>query len=347
MIGNFFKYTAQFFRQFRLAILVCIVSTLLFFSWNFPFSDLADLVTTVVSTATQNSVYVQFESLDVGLFPGPSVSGTGVQLEAANLAPIQAKYIKIAPSLLDLVANMGTVVSAARQNLEAQQRLMTAIGVSVNAEDLLGANVDLQLKPGGKNEQGAQKTKIYLDMESLNLAEMPRIMDLPFQMTGQADLTSSMVAYLNFEEQPEGDVELKAKSVKLPPSTVPTMMGPLNLPAIAMNDVVFKGRLVAGVLQIEEATLGSGKDAVKGRVKGRMGLRLERSPNGGFVPNLGEYELKVDLQLSPAGEKDFGLLLSLLSNYRSTAPGGGARYMLQVKAARMGYPPEMTQISSF
>ena len=347
MIGNFFKYTAQFFRQFRLSIAVCLASALLFFTWKFPFSDLADLVTTVVSTATQNSVYVQFETLDVGLFPGPSVSGTGVQLEAANLAPIQAKYVKVAPSLLDLIANMGTAMSAARNNVEAQQKLVSAIGVSVKAEDLLGADVDLQVKPGGKNDQGAQKTKIYLDMESLNLSEVPRVMDLPIQMTGQADFTSSMVAYMNFEEQPEGDVELKAKSVKLPPSTVPTMMGPLNLPAIAMNDVVFKGRLVAGVLQIEEATLGSGKDAVKGRVKGRLGLRIDKSPRGGLIPNLGEYELKVDLQVSPAGEKDFGLLLGLLSSYRSAAPGGGSRYLLQVKAARMGYPPEMTQISSF
>lgn len=346
MIGNFFKYTAMFFREFRLAILVCIVCTFIFFAWKFPFGDLADLVTTMVSTATQNAVYIQFENLDIGLIPSPSVSGTGVQLEAANLPPIQAQYISISPSWLDIIANVGTVISAARNNLEAQQKLLTAIGVSISAEKLMGADVDLKIKSGGKNDQGATRSKIYLEVESLDLSEVPRIMELPFQLTGNANLTSSMVAYPNFEEQPEGDVELMAKSVKLPPSTVPTMMGPLNLPAISMNDVLFKGRLTAGFLQIDEATLGSGKDAVKGRIKGKMGMRLDKTGRG-IVPNLGEYDLKVDLQITPAGEKDFGLLLGLLSSYKSAAPGGGSRYLLQVKAAKMGYPPEMTQLSSF
>lgn len=346
MIGVILQGLWATFLYLRLALVLALLSAGFFLVWLFPFSDLSDFVTTKVSQATGNQVYVQFKTLSVGFLPGPSVSGTGVQLETQASPPLEAQWMKFAPSLLDIVANIGTVLSAARGNLEANQKLSSVIGMSMQAEGLLGGDVDLQLKPAGKNEQGAMRSKIYLDVKSLNLGEVQNLLDLPVKLSGQADLSSSLQAYANFEEQPEGDVELRAKALKMPASSVPTPMGPLSLPAIGFGEVVFKGRLSNGVLNIEEALLGKKGDPVRGRIKGQLGLRLEkRGPS--VAPSIGAYDLKLDLEFSPAAEADFNLLLPLISGYRTQAPSGGTRYLMQVKASRPGYPPEMTQISTF
>lgn len=344
MIMNILMAPVRFMQKQKIAILICVLSAMFLFFWLFPFGDLSDYVTSKVSEATQNSVYVQFETIDIGVLP-PSVVGKGVQLETPATAPISASWLRFSPSMLDMLTNLPTLISASRGNMESIQSLPGRLGFSVSAEKLMGGDLDLKLRPAGKNDQGASRSKIFLEMDELNLGELPGVLDLPIQLSGRADLNSVLQFYPNFEEQPEGDVELTAKSVKLPPSTVPTMMGPMALPGITWGQVVLKGRLTNGQLFIDEAQLGRNTDPFRGRIKGMMNMRIEkRGPQ--MSANMGAYDLRLDFEVARASERDFSLILGLLDSFKSSTPTG-ARYLLRVKGARMGVPPEMTQLSTF
>jgi type II secretion system protein N len=345
MIGRVISAVWTFFKTFRLAFVVAVIAGAFFFVALFPFGDLADFVTSKVSEATQNRIYLQMETLNFGFIPSPSISGTNVQVEAAELPTLKANWIKISPSLLDIIANVGNVVSAARGNLAASQKLSNQVGVSVSAEGLLGGDMDLQMKPGGKNEQGALRSKIYLEMDQLDLSEIPKAFNFPLAMNGRADVVSNLRVYPNFEDQPDGDVELKAKSVKIPASTVPTPLGPLAMPPMNFGEITFKGKMAGGTFIIEEANLGRSSDPLHGRIKGQMAIRFQKmGPN--VVPVMGAYDLKIDLELTSAAEKDFSLITGLISGYRTQSPRG-SRYLLQVHGANTYGPPEITQSSTF
>jgi len=125
-------------------------------------------------------------------------------------------------------------------------------------------------------------------------------------------------------------------------------MMPINLPTLTLANVVLRGRLGGGQLNIEEGTFGQSKDPINGRIKGQIALSLR--PVGGSVqPSFGEYRLNVELNTSKQVDKEMGFAF-LLFDQAKNATANGSHYLFSARGPGLGPmfpPPSITRISSF
>lgn len=316
----------------KLFFLVTLASALFFFAWLFPFGDLSQVVTTKISEASGRQVYMQFESLDLHLVPTPSISGTGVSIETA-LPPLQASWVKITPSLLSMLFSLPTFIKANGGDPEAQKAAAAKLGVSLAAEGLLGADVDLSIRPGKKSERGAERSRVSLMVENLDLKEVQDWSDLPIKMQGRAHLSTDMQIAPDFQDQPEGEYTIRADKFVMPANTLLIPFEgasmPVNLPGLSLANLTLKGRMVNGSLFIEDGKFGDSRDPLSGRIKGKVDVKFISS-RGSIQPVPGQYALTVDLSASKAFEKEFSYLGMLLGNVKTATPTG-SRYLFQIK----------------
>ena len=118
-------------------------------------------------------------------------------------------------------------------------------------------------------------------------------------------------------------------------------MGPVQIPSFQFNQVQLKTRMSGGKLVIEEAILGKETDGFQGRIKGQMDMRLEKfGPS--VQPNIGVYEIRVDVTVKKALEKDLNLLFVLVDRFK-TPTSDGSRYQFIARGNGYG-PPSFTPI---
>ncbi len=332
--------------------LIMVVSAALFLALLFPFSDLSDVVTSAIGQASGNQVYAQAERLDLHLLPQPAVSATNLSLETMAFPPIEAAWAKVTPGLFSLLFNIGTLQRALSGDPEAGRSLSNKVSISVSAEGVMGADVDLSLSPGKKSEKGSERSRINLEIEKLDLAKASDWASLPMRIQGHANIDTDMLLTSDFSEQPEGDFELKISKFSLPSGTISVPMGeasfPINIPSLTMDNVIFRGRMVGGSLVIEEGLFGKGSDPLSGRMKGQMALRL--LPTGQTVtPSFGAYNLTVELNTNAMIQKELGFAFLPLDNAKASTSGGGARYLFRATGQGIGmaYVPQITRITSF
>lgn len=333
----------------RKFILIAFVSALFFFVWFFPFSDLSDLITSTVARTTNNQIYLQAESMDLNLIPQPAISAKSVSVETPALPELQAKWLKITPSIWSVLGNLWTLKKAAGGDADASAKLGTRLGVSVSAEGLLGGDVDLNVRPGSAGESGAERSKVSLFVEKLNLSEFQKWYDLSVKMQGQASLDSTIQYTPGFVEQPEGEVHLRISRFNMPAATLMLpyegAVLPVNLPNLTLADVILKGHLTGGKFIIEDGQFGQSNDPIYGRIKGQIGFRLQ--PMGGQVqPQFGAYNLTVELTTTRAVEKDIGFAF-LLFDSAKTPTATGSHYLFQASGGGFGPPPQITRVNAF
>jgi type II secretion system protein N len=326
------------------------ISMLFFLLWTFPFSDLSDLVTTVVARGTNNQVYVQFETLNLHFVPQPAVSATQLSVET-SLPPLTATWAKVTPSLFSTLFNLPSIIKASNGDPEAARSVSAKLGVSIRAKDLLGGDVSLSLGAGKKGERG-ERSRISLAVDKLNLAEVQKWSELSLKLQGRANLETDMQFAPDFAEQPEGEYKISIAKFAIPASTIIVPIGeanmPVNIPEITLANVVLRGRLVGGVLYIEEGVFGQGKDPLHGRIKGKIGLVLQ--PTGvSVVPTFNRYDLAVEFSTTKTIEKDIGFLFLPLGAAKTDVPGGGAKYVFNATGAGicMTCAPQITRLNSF
>ena len=327
---------------------ITLASAVFFFIWSFPFGDLSDVVTSTISRATGGQVYLQFESMDLNLLPTPAVSATNINVNTAALPDLQAKWMKLSPSWMSLIFNVWSLKKAAGGDAEAAAKLQTRLGANIAAEGLLGADVELKIRPGSTSDQGADRSKVSLAVEKLNLAEFQKWSDLPVKMSGQANLDTSLQFTPGFSEQPEGDYDLRIQKFNMPAGTVMVpaegAVFPINLPTLTLQNVVLRGRLVGGKFIIEEGTFGNSKDLINGRIKGQIGLRLQ--PMGAqVVPQLGQYNLTVDLNVANAVGKDLAVAFIIFDNAK-TPTATGNHYLFSATGI-FGGAPMISRIGAY
>jgi type II secretion system protein N len=319
----------RMFRFHKLKLILALGSTVLFALSLFPFSDLTDLITGKVLEATQNQILFQADKLNLGLFPSLNVEGEGVSVDVGSLPTIEAKKIIISPSLFSLFSlALGGSPNSTR--------------ASIDAQGFMGGTVYFSHKPDGSNDEGAKKSKISVDAESIQLGEIEKFVDSPISFQGKANLKTSFDFYPNFDGQPDGEIQLSSKSLKIPAGTVPTQFGPVPIPGVNLSALNVKGRLNASNFYFEDLAFGSAKDPLFGRVKGQMNIRVDR--NG---PIFGAYDLKIELNLNANAEKDFDSLLVLLKDYRQAGAQGGGKYIFRVMASSTALPPNMTRLTTY
>ncbi len=323
-------------------------SAALFTLWLFPFNDLSDAVTSMVARSTNNQVYVQADELHLHVFPQPAISADNVKIETV-LPTLEAQWAKVTPSLFSLIFNLPTIMKASSGDQVAARSLGSRLGVSVSAEGLLGGDFELRIGSGKKNEQGQERSRVALALEEVNLKEVQQWAGLPLSLQGRADFHTDMLFTPDFQDQPEGEFELKVAKFSIPAGTVQIpfegAMLPISLPSLTLANVTFRGRLVGGNLFIEEGIFGQSQDPLYGRIKGQIGLRL--IPTGqGLAPQFGQYNLTVDLTTNATVQRELSFLFLPLESAKTPTSDGGGKYLFKM-AGQIGAFPSVTRISTF
>ena len=310
-----------FAMSHKLKYLVLLISILVFAVLLFPFDDVGDLIGGQVAKLSGNQVFLQFDRLNLGLFPSPSVGAENITVETPQVPAISAQEIEIKPS-----------ISAIITQKPAGQLI---------AKGLFRGDVLIDLKPGKKTDAGVQTQIIAVKAEKLSLAEIHKVAELPILLKGRLNLTTSGTADPTFGEQPDFDLELKVDSLEIPSSTVNTKMGPLNLPELKLSTVEIKGRLSAGRLQIERGVVGKETDELHGTILGGISIMMQKG--GSLQPIIGAYSFDVDLTARRAFQDKASLFLSFLDAYKSPL-ADGARFKFKVTATSPQMPPSMSAL---
>jgi type II secretion system protein N len=324
MIQKFAQFFLGIFRYHKLKILVVLLSTLMFAFLRFPIDDLGDVVSAKISDATQGQIFCQFDSMGLQLVPQPSLSLEHVDLETPFVSHLKTDELKLSVSIAALLA--------------------FKIGFVVDAYGLFRGQAFASFREGEKSKDGGRKYVIRLGADKLDLADIKKAADLPFNLRGALNAKIDSTIDPTFADQPESEVQVNVGSLEMPASTVATPFGPMNLPTVKWSNVNLKGRLVGGKFIVEEGKIGSGQDLLNGQLKGTMDVRISKAGNQTF-PEFGAYDFKVELNVNKTVEKDFGLFLSFLDTYKSPTLSG-SKYLFRASGIQMGVPPRFASISS-
>jgi type II secretion system protein N len=293
------------------------VATVVFLFILFPFEDLSDLVSSKVSEATQNSVYLQFDNLHVNLFPLPHLYLEQVHIETIKTPSLTAQELTITPSWSSLIA----------QKPYGQ----------INAHGFLKGDLELKLNKGQKTESGLERQRIDVKAEKISLKDVRELAQLPIMIKGQLNLTGSALADLSFQEQPEVDLNLNIVNLELPPGTLNTALGPVNLPELKLAQIELKGRLVGGQFIIEEGKIGQSSDEAYGTVRGKMAVNIQ-GPS--MTPQLGAYSFDIDLTVKKSFQDRASLFLSFIDAQKKSM-GDRSQYRFRISAPGLGLTPSI------
>lgn len=321
-----FELILQLFKYHKLKMLAVIVSAAGFFFLLFPFSDLTDLITAKVMDATGNQVLFQAEKLSVGFLTGLSVEGDEVSVDVGNYPTIEAKTLSASPSLFSIAFS------------PSQPQDWS---ISADATGLFGGKVSVSHARDGSAEDGAKKNRIVIDADSIQIGEALKFINSPVEVQGKASLKTDMDFFPAMDGQPEGQVELNSKGLKLLAGSVPTEMGMFPIPNINWSQVHLKLKMGSNTLTFEDIALGSSKDPLSGRAKGKMNLKIDKT--GAII---GAYEISVELNVQQAAEKDLDLELALLKVFRQASASGG-KYLFKVSSNSGNNVPNLGPLSTF
>jgi type II secretion system protein N len=313
-----FRAFLRFVFSHKAKYLVFFLSFLVFALLLFPFQDVGDMIGAQVAKMTGNQVFLQLDRFKVAFFPSPEIAAENVSVETPQIPAVTVQELQVKPTVSALVSQKpsGTLV----------------------AKGLFRGDVLIDLKPGKKTEAGVQTHVISLTASSLNLAEIHKVAQLPVLLKGRLNLTTSGTADPTFGEQPDFDIELKVDQLEIPPATVNTMMGPLNLPDLRLSSVDLKGRLSAGRFNIERGNIGRNTDELHGTVRGGISVLIQN--RGGIAPIIGAYSFDVDLSAKKSFQDKAALFLSFLDSYK-TPTDDGARFQFKISATSPQMPPNL------
>lgn len=306
-------------QTIRKPFLYSILFTLIFFIFLFPTGDLGDLVSSKVSELTQNQVFLQFNNFSFNLTP-PGVEFTDIFVETAFAPGISADEILISPSLGGVIAQK-------------------PYG-SVQARGILNGDLQMSIKKGQPTETGNERQRFIVNLENLSLSSLKDFLKLSLSLEGNLSLSADGQSDLELSEQPDVDLNVDLNKFALPPATVNTMMGPITLPDMKLDQVHLKGRLSNGKFNIEVGDIGKKQDDLFGKIKGFWNVNIIMV-NGRPTPQFGSYDLDINLVTNKTFQAKASLFLSLLDQYKSNS-ANGTQYKFKVSAADLQSPPNIT-----
>jgi type II secretion system protein N len=302
-------------RNEKKKIFIYFLFTLLFMVVLFPFGDLSDFVTSQISKATNNQVFVQFRDPGFSFFPSLGVELKDVNVETNFLPPIKAGALTVAPSILGLITFKP--------------------GVKLNASKIMGGNLDLGLQQSGKSNQ-----IVNIDSENLELGEILTLTNAKLPITGKVSMVASADIDGTFAEQPKAEMEVQINKFDLSSDSIATPLGPLNLPPLSLNRVNLKGELKDGRLTIEQLTAGQSSDEMTANVKGRLDVRVQQ----GMIVQTGAFDLEIRLTAKESFKQKAGLFLSFLNAYQKPGSEGTTVYAFRIKGQNFNSPPNMSAL---
>lgn len=308
-------------HKWKSTFLLSMIS--LFLLLLFPFKDLNDFISAQIAGLTQNKIYLQFEDMHVNPLTA-SVSLDQVTLETAELESLNIASISASPSFAALLKRQP--------------------GGTVSLDGLFGGQAEMKLIPLETLESGALKAQIDFSSDNLSLRQIHQTFKLSIPFTGSTNIKTSITADLSFKEQPNGDLSIIINNFIMPSTTLNTaQMGSLNLPELKFKQIDIKGKLASGKFVIENAKLGNASDDFSGTLKGDINIRLENM-GGQIQPQIGGYNLNIDLQAKPAFVQRAQFFLGFIDQFK-TESNGISRYRLKLQAANAQMPPSFLPLN--
>lgn len=307
----------------KFKILFTLVFTLVFLFVLFPFKDLNDFVSGQVSKLTQNSVYLQFDDMQINPVTA-SISLDGVLVETSSIDGLNVNSISASPSLAALFKRQP--------------------GGKLVAEGLFGGNAQIKLTPLETLESGALKANLEVITENISLKDLRETMKISIPLSGSTDINANVTADMSFKEQPDGDVAIVINNFEMPSTSINSPnFGALTLPEIKFKQVDVKGKLSNGKLVIENAKLGNPSDDLSGTLKGDIAISIQNI-GGQARPMMGAYNFNLDLVAKPAFVQRAGFFLSFIDQFK-TEEKGSSRYRLKLQAASTELPPSLLPLN--
>ncbi len=319
-------FIKSIFKFHKLKILLIFTSAILFSVLLFPYSDLADFTTAQVSKLTKNQVFLSFDDMGIGLLPTPSVDLEQVQVETAQISGLKVSSLSVSPSIAAL--------------------LSFKKGVSIAAEGLLKGDLNLVYKEGDlvKGKKEIRNQNIDADFEKVELSEVEDLYPLPVKLKGRASGELNVKLDPSYTNQPDGKTEIKIKNFIMPSTSVNTQMGPIDIPEIKFSEVKLRGKLSNSSFNIEEVLLGKTSDAIHGKVRGKLTIKIKRF-GAKVAPVFGAYNFDISLNISKKKASEL-FFLTILDDYKQNT-NKGSRYLFAINGSRFGPTPNMKSTQPF
>lgn len=329
-IKGFFQMLLR--NKFKIALIPLIA--LAWVPFLFPYSDLRSVVATTLSRAMGDGTVIDFEHIDLGLGFPVALQLENFEFIGPGLPPINADRLTARPSFASIFTR--------------------SPAGSIEAEGLFKGNVSASLSRGQKIKDGGYFQDVKADIVGLQLTSLTealrRIGMMSFNIQGAVDTNANLSVDPLFDQQPNGDVYLQAKSISIPSVSVPIPnMGPIQTPSLQLGRIELKGKMNDGKVQIEDFSFGQAKDALTGRVRGELELSLRKQDDGQrlqLVP--GTLDLRVELSISKPlmdgmTRSGVGLALMMVEKYKSVA-NETTKYAFRVRITERGRPPVVEEL---
>jgi type II secretion system protein N len=304
----------------KVFFLSALPSFLIFSFLFFPFEELGNLVTNQVAKATNNQVILSFNDMSFSLVPSPGLSFQNVELRGQMLPELEMKSLEVAPSIAGL--------------------LSLKPGVRVASEGLYGGNLVLNTKGQDKTAKGTLKHNIDLELQKVSLKKLLANFNFPLDLAGNINLDLDSNIDPAFDENPEGELELNISPFRLNGGSINTgVMGEISLPPLVLKQARMKAQLKKNKLKVTELRIGSPGEAVMISVKADLDIRLQKMGLN-IVPSPGQYDAEIEINAGPEFEKDYGVYLSFLEQYKRSQANRNI-YRMKVSGLNFRRPPKM------
>lgn len=327
----------QIFKNHKLKLLITILLTMVFFFLLFPFGDLSDVVTSRISSATGNQLFIQFDDMNLNLLSGLGLRLENVRIEANQIPPLEAQEITIVPWLSGL--------------------LTSKKGVDLATVGLFQGESELKYREGEKLKSGLHQQMINVAVRGLSLPALSdylRVANfLNINLSGLLDFDSQFAVDPVFDQQPSGSLNVQIRNFSIPGQTMQVPLNginmPISIPELALGQTHCKVKIEQGQIELQEIKFGDGKSSLSGTINGHLELRLSQR-NRGISQELGPYNVKVDLHLSKEfyeANRSAGIDAALgilgLDQFKSTNAQGGINLAFRAKGSRSGQMPSFSE----
>lgn len=303
-------------------ILLSFVFYIVFIFFLFPFQDLGVFVSTQVSKATQNQVYLKFDNMSMSLLPAPGFEFSNVLVQTTQLPAVSADSLKIYPNIMSLLAFKP--------------------GFSAQASNIFEGQLGLALRGASAGKSGVMKQVIAIDATELQLKKLSDFLKLPMNLEGYISLDADAEVDPGFVDQPVASLNLTGNRISITSAVVPTQFGPLNLPDTKLQEILAKVSMNNGDLEIEKVQLGTQQDELFAQVRGSIKIQLK--PQGQQVSVIpGAFDLIVQIKTKPSFQSKAGVFLSFLDSYKKSE----GEYIFRAQGANFFAPPRMSPLSAF
>ena len=303
---KFIRPLINLFKLHKTKLLFTFGATFLFLVIFFPREDLSAFISSSINKLTNNSIIIIFEDINFDVIPSPKIKFQKVRLSTPLVQGLETERLTVSPSIISL--------------------LSLKPGASVYLDGFFNGEAKAHFTSTLPSEDG-QEVFLDLDLISIDIDKLTSMVDLPASFSGKLDLSVKGNVDTTIKEQPNFAIAFKLDRAGITNISIPTAIGPLTLPNITLNSVVSQLTLDKGKLQITSMKVDN-RSSIYGDVTGTVELELKNTRRG-IAPQIGVYDLKFNLGLSPSLEQELKVYLNTLGLakykqngiYRFTANG--------------------------